>query len=48
VPEGGPGGGVVLDIVGRLTELFLGSPGGAIGAPGDDGRYPENCCWGNI
>jgi len=48
VPDGGPGGGVELEDVGQLTGLFPGSPGGTLGAPGDDGPCPGNCCWGNI
>jgi len=47
-PEGGPGGGVQLEDVGRLTGLFPGGPGGTLSAPGDDGPSPGNCCWGNI
>jgi len=47
-PEGGPGGGVELEDVGRLTGLFPGGPGGTLGAPGDYGPCPGNCCWGNI
>jgi hypothetical protein len=47
-PEGGPCGGVELEDVGQLTGLFPGGPGGTLGAPGDDGSCPWNCCWGNI
>jgi hypothetical protein len=47
-PEGGPGGGVELEGVGRLTGLFPGGPGGTLGAPRYDGPCPWNCCWGNI
>jgi len=46
--EGGPGGGVELEDVGRLTGLFPSGPGGTLGAPGDDGPCPWSCCWGNI
>jgi len=47
-PEGGPGGGVELEDVDRLTGLFPGSPGRTLGAPGGDGVCPWHCCWGNI
>ena len=47
-PDGGPGGGAVLEDVGRLTALFPGSPGGALGAPALDNPCSGNCCWGNI
>ena len=41
-PEEGPGG-VQLADVGQMTGLFPGSPGGTLGAPGDDGPCPEHC-----
>jgi len=47
-PEEGPGGGVELEDIGRLTGLFPSSPVGTLGAPGDDGPRPGNCCWGTI
>ena len=47
-PEGGPGGGLELEDDGRLTGVFPGGPGGTLGAPGDDGPSPGNCCWRNI
>jgi hypothetical protein len=47
-PEGGPGRGVELEDVGQLHGLFPGGPGGTLGAPGDNGPSPCNCCWGNV
>jgi hypothetical protein len=47
-PEGGSGGGVVLEDVGRLTRLFPSGLGRTRGAPGDDGPCLGHCCWGNI
>jgi len=47
-PEGGPGGEVGLEDVGRLTELFPGSTAGTLGAHGDDGPCSGNCCWGTF
>jgi len=47
-PKRCPGGGVEQEDVGQLTGLFPGGPGGTLGAPGDDGPCPRNCCWGNI
>jgi hypothetical protein len=47
-PERGPGGGVELEDIGRLTELFPSGPGATFGAARDDGRCPSNCCWGNF
>jgi len=46
--EGGPGGGVEVEDVGRLTKLLHGRPGGTVGAAHDDGPCPWNCCWGII
>jgi len=43
--EGGHGGGRELEDVGGLTGLFPGGLGGTLGAPGDDGPCPGNCCW---
>ena len=39
-PEGGPGGEVELEDVGRLTGLFPASPGGTVSAPCDDSSCP--------
>jgi hypothetical protein len=41
-PEGGPGGGVDLEDIGRLTGLFPGGPGGTLSEPGDDSACPGN------
>jgi len=48
VPEGGPGGGVVLLDVGQLTGLFPSCLGGTLGAPGDDSPCPGHSSGGNI
>jgi len=48
VPEAGPGGGLALEVIGRLTELISSSPGGTLSAHGDNGPCPENCGRGNI
>ena len=47
-PEGGSGGAVKLEDVGRLTASFPGGPGGTLGAPGDYGPCPGNWGGGNI
>jgi len=48
VPEGGLGGGLELEFIGQLTQLFSSGPGGTLGAPGDNSPCPENSGWGNI
>jgi len=47
-PESGPGGGVELEDIGRLTGLFSGGPGDTPGALGDNGLCPGNYCGGNF
>jgi hypothetical protein len=42
--EGSRGGGVGVEDVGLLTGLFPGSPGGTLGAPGDNRTCPVICC----
>jgi len=48
VLDGGSGGGLGMEEVGQLTKWFSGSPGGTLGAPGDDSPFPGICGGGNI
>jgi len=47
-PDGGWGGGDVLEDIGWLIGWLYVSPGGSLGALGDDGPCPGNCGGGNI
>jgi len=47
-PEGGSGGGLGMEDVGRLTVWLSGSPGGTLSGPGDGGPCPGICRGGNI